>query len=78
MKKFTFMLIAAIFAVAGYAQKPLVKAEKYAKTTTEVRLMQNAGILKAPQQLTQKLMASTRAHAQKKAAVAADYVGDYT
>lgn len=78
MKKLTFMLIATLFAVVGFAQKPLARAEVFAKTTNEV--VQNAGIKKAPHQLTHKMMSSTstRARAQKKAATAADFVGDYT
>ena len=40
MKKITFMLIAMIFAVAGFAQKPLAKAEVFSKTTNELRQTQ--------------------------------------
>ena len=40
MKKFTLMLLATFFAVVGYAQKPLAKAEMFAKTTKELRQTQ--------------------------------------
>ena len=40
MKRFYFILIATLFAVAGFAQKPLAKAEVFAKTTNELRQTQ--------------------------------------
>ena len=77
MKRFTFMLIATLFAVGGFAQKPFAKAEVFAKTTNET--VQNIGMGKAPQGLSHKMMSakSTRARAPRKVASAADLVGNY-
>jgi len=40
MKKFTLMLLAGIVAVTSFAQKPLAKAEKFAKEANELRQTQ--------------------------------------
>jgi len=40
MKRITLMLLATFFAVAGYSQKPLAKAETFANTTNELRQTQ--------------------------------------
>ena len=77
MKKITFMLLATFFATIAFAQKPFAKAEVFAKTTNET--VQNIGIKTAPQGLSHKMMSakSTRARAPRKAASAADLVGNY-
>jgi len=51
MKKFTFMLIAAFIAVAGFAQKPLAKAEVFAKTNAQLQtkaIARTTTVRKAP------------------------------
>lgn len=40
MKRITLMLLATFFAVAGFSQKPLAKAETFANTTNELRQTQ--------------------------------------
>ena len=48
MKKFTFMLIASLFAIAGFAQKPLANGERF---STLDRKVQNV-MVQAPRTLT--------------------------
>lgn len=38
MKRITLMLLATFFAVAGFSQKPLAKAETFANTTNDSTL----------------------------------------
>lgn len=80
MKKFTFMLLAAFIAVtamaAGPQKRDLMKEATPFKPL--VQLGQKINAKQAPKELTGKIQTSSRARAPKKAATAADYVGDYT
>ena len=73
MKKHTVMLTAFLVAVVGFAQKPFVKGEMFAKITDDA--VQAIEFVDAQQ--PGNLMPSTRAHTLKKAATAADFVGEY-
>jgi len=80
MKKFTFMLLTAFIAVAAMAAGPQ-KRDLMKEATPfkpQVQLGQKINAKQAPKELVGKIQTSTRARAPKKAATAADLVGDYT